>query len=106
MERGFDAKNLYALRGGLAAWGAAGYAMESGPSAEPEALTSPDQIDRVGPAEARALADRGDAVIYDVRSQASYDEKHVEGALALPEEDLESLVATVPKDKHLILYCV
>ena len=114
-QRGYDGQKLHALLGGYTAWQNAGYPVETGqapvseaptPVATPIALTSPDQIERMGPAEARVLMERGDALLYDVRPRAVSEEKHAEGALSLPEEELGNLVASVPQDKQLILYCV
>jgi len=67
-------------------------------------FTSPAQVARVSPTVAKARVDRGDAVLYDVRARTAYDASHAAGALALPEDELDSLFSSLPADKDLILY--
>ena len=122
-QRGYDARNLHALLGGLDAWEKVGYPIgvsEAAPKVSatvPEATTSsetstsPDasrpsgEIQRIGPAEAKALLDGGEALLYDARARSAYDAKHAVGALPLPGGELDALIGEVPKDKLLILYC-
>jgi hypothetical protein len=40
----------------------------------------------------------------DVRSQAKYDAGHLEGAVAIPIDELETRLAEVLKDKRIIVY--
>lgn len=75
------------------------------PTAAPGVLTSSDDVQRIAPAEAKALLDAGQAVLYDVRSAESYQASHAAGALSLPYNEIESLLPTLPRDKILILYC-
>ena len=108
-QRGYDAQNLHALLGGLEAWEAANYPIEgkvaSDLSAPPEVSRPSDEVQRIDPVEAKALMDKGDALLYDVRSLAAYDARHAAGAFPLPEGDLGEYVANLPRDKLLILYC-
>ena len=69
-----------------------------------QAIAFPEQVQRIKPAEAKALLDRGEAVLYDTRSFEAYREKHATGAISLPEAEQKTLVATVPTDKVLIFY--
>jgi len=68
-------------------------------------LTSADQVQRIAPAEAKALVDQGEAVLYDARPLESYQTKHAAGAISLPEDQIQSQFSSLPKDKILILYC-
>ncbi len=68
-------------------------------------LTSEDQVQRIAPAEAKALVDQGKAVLYDVRSEELYNARHAAGAQSLPFAEIEARLAGLPKDKVLILYC-
>jgi hypothetical protein len=68
-------------------------------------LDSADQIKRISAAEAKALLDRGEALIYDTRSAEAYQSKHIPQARSLPEGDVTQLASTLPKDKTLIFYC-
>jgi len=67
-------------------------------------LASADQVQRIRPAEARAMLDKGEALLYDVRSRGAYQVRHATGAIALPEAELDGLANTLPKNKALVLY--
>ena len=77
----------------------------TGSQGEALEITSPDQVLRISAADARALVDRGDAVLYDVRTAQAYRDLHVVGAVSFPEADLDSLYDTLPADKSLIFCC-
>ena len=68
-------------------------------------ITSPGQAQRISGDDAKALLDRGEAVLYDVRVSPAYEAKHVAGAISFPEAELDTLVNTLPADKTLIFYC-
>lgn len=68
-------------------------------------LTSEEQVQRITSAEAKALLDQGKAVLYDVRSEDAFKERHAAGAISLPFTEIEARLASIPKDKILILYC-
>jgi rhodanese-related sulfurtransferase len=59
--------------------------------------------------EARQMAEKGEAVIIDVRQQQYYEEGHIPGALLMPLDNLEKLVrsgrAPIMTSDMLILYC-
>jgi hypothetical protein len=64
-----------------------------------------DGVRRVPIAESRAMAERGEAVIYDVRDQRAYEANHVKGAKLVPLDEVEARAAEFPKDKLVITYC-
>ena len=66
---------------------------------------SPQQVQRIYPAEARALVDEGKALLVDVRGRPDYAAKHAEGALSFPEDEIDPLVGTLPEDRELVFYC-
>lgn len=68
------------------------------------ALTSPEQVQRIQPAEAKALLDKGMALLYDTRSAEAYRAKHASGAQSFPEAEQETLVGDLPPDRALIFY--
>jgi len=51
-----------------------------------------------------------DRIIIDVREPAEYNNSHVEGAINLPParlmRGLPEVLASVPKDSEIILYCL
>ena len=68
-------------------------------------VNTPANVQRITPADAWDLVQRGKAVLYDTRSAESFDVSHAAGALSIPEEDAPELVSRLPKDKALIFYC-
>ncbi len=67
----------------------------TGPGAEPMSLA--EAVDR---------RDRGEAVIVDVRSRASFAEGHIPGALSIPLDELDQHVGELRALQRLpILYC-
>lgn len=44
-------------------------------------------------------------VLVDVREKHEWDEGHIEGAIFAPLSELFSYMDSLPKDKHLYLYC-
>lgn len=67
--------------------------------------TSTADVQRIGPEEAIALINQGQAILYDTRSAASYAASHATGAISLPTDELQTRLASLPQDKVLIFYC-
>ena len=67
--------------------------------------TPASQVQRITAEDTRALLEKGQAVLYDVRSAEAYQGRHAVGAISFPEAQLETSLATVPVDKKLIYYC-
>lgn len=44
-------------------------------------------------------------MVIDVRSAEAYAEGHIKGAVNLPEANIDSVVAQIPKDKLVVAYC-
>lgn len=65
----------------------------------------PDVVRRVTVNEAKAMADRGEAVIVDVRTKDQYEGGHIEGSISVPRGEIASRLGDLPKDKLLIFYC-
>jgi rhodanese-related sulfurtransferase len=68
-------------------------------------LTSPEDVQRISPAEAKALLDSGAALLYDARTAAQYDVSHAAGAISFPEADAPARLGELPDDRDLIFYC-
>ena len=63
------------------------------------------RLGKVAPAEAKALVKAG-AKLVDVRSRAEFQGGHIEGAINVPVQDLESHVESLgPKDAVYVVYC-
>jgi rhodanese-related sulfurtransferase len=68
-------------------------------------LASTDDVQRITPAEAKALVDGGRAVLYDTRAAEAYRIRHAAGAVSLPEAEVPGRLDELPSDKALIFYC-
>jgi 3-mercaptopyruvate sulfurtransferase SseA len=62
-------------------------------------------IERVTLEEAKAAFDSGAAVFVDVRSESSYAERHIPGALSIPANIIESRMDELDPDQWIITYC-
>lgn len=78
------------LKGGFAAWKAAGKEVDS-----VQRIPSEDLAARYGPG----------LMIIDVRKKSEYDSEHVVGAVNIPLNELNRHLAEIPKDKPFILHC-
>ena len=72
---------------------------------KPAAAAPAEDVRRIEIAEARAMAERGEAVIYDVRDQHTYEAGHITGAKLIPFAEVAARAAEFPKDKLVITYC-
>lgn len=91
-------RQVHVLEGGIPTWKQAGYAMES-----------IERIPRGSIQSVRAqslkqmLTERKDILLVDVRSEKSYKEGHIEGALNIPLYRLSSRYAEIPLDRMVVL---
>lgn len=74
------------------------------PSATPVAALTAKDVQRITPADAKALLDNGTAVLYDARSAKAYRSKHAAGAISFPEADIATRYSELPADKTFIFY--
>lgn len=73
----------------------------AGPPKAPAVTAAPTKV--TGD-QARALVSAG-AKLIDVRTVEEFSAGHIEGAVNIPVQDLESRLAEVPKDRPVIVYC-
>jgi 3-mercaptopyruvate sulfurtransferase SseA len=66
---------------------------------------APDGARRVTSAELKDLLDRNEAVVIDVRNEASYNLGHIRGAKLIPEAEVVSHISELPKNKLIVTYC-
>lgn len=66
-------------------------------------LTAQD-VQRITPADAKALLDAGEAVLYDVRSVDEYATLHAAGAFSFPESEVVTRLEELPAAKDLVFY--
>jgi hypothetical protein len=69
------------------------------------AAPAADGVRRMTIQEARAAADAGQAIIYDVRTKEAFATGHIKGARLAPHDEVERHLSEFPKDKLIITYC-
>jgi predicted sulfurtransferase len=74
-------------------------------SASPAAQAPNDGARRVTTAELQQLLANNQAVVIDVRNEASYNAGHIHGSKLIPEADLPNHLSELPKDKLIVTYC-
>ena len=100
--------NVQVMEGGLVAWQAKGYAIESGTPVATRIAYVPKPRPGSVPAEQfskYALALPADVVILDVRNKDEANAGMIKGALLIPDEELSARMAEVPKDKLIVTHC-
>jgi hypothetical protein len=80
---------------------------QNAPGANAAAPVQPpaDIVRRVTVTETKAMTDRGEAVVVDVRTKEQFDGGHIKGALSIPRSELTKRAGELPKDKLIIFYC-
>ncbi|HEY6120177.1 MAG TPA: rhodanese-like domain-containing protein [Pyrinomonadaceae bacterium] len=64
-----------------------------------------DGVRRITTVEAQDLLAKNQAVIFDVRTQAAYDQGHVRGAKLIPYAEVANRLDEFPRNKTIITYC-
>ena len=95
------------LTGGLVAWQAAGYPIETGATATKVAYVPKPRPGSVPVAEFQKIATSppADVLILDVRNQDEANAGMIKGAMLMPDEELAARLAEVPKDKKIVTHC-
>ena len=73
----------------------------------PAPATAPpaDGARRVTVAELKDLLDKNEAVVIDVRNEASYNAGHIRGAKLIPEAEVINRTNELPRNKFIVTYC-
>jgi flagellar basal body-associated protein FliL len=61
-------------------------------------------VPRISVQETKEGLETGQIVVVDVRSQASYDNSHIAGALSIPEGEIDARLDELPRDKDVVFY--
>ncbi|MDQ1707560.1 MAG: hypothetical protein QOJ88_771 [Pyrinomonadaceae bacterium] len=77
----------------------------AGPIASAPAPVPADGARRVTTAEVKELLDRNEAVVIDVRNEASYNAGHIRGSKLIPEAEVINHLDELPKNKLIVTYC-
>ena len=65
----------------------------------------PDGARRITIPELEELMKNGQALVVDVRNQASYDIGHIPGSRLIPAGEILNHVNELPRDKMIVTYC-
>lgn len=64
------------------------------------------RLARISTAELKRLIDRGEApVVVDVRTRASYQTRHIPGALRITFDEIDNRLASLPREGEIVVYC-
>ena len=55
--------------------------------------------------QAKQMIDNNEVFLLDVRTQEEFDEGYIEGAILIPDYELESRLSEVPEDEKILVYC-
>lgn len=75
------------------------------PAAPATAPPPADGVRRVTTAELKDMLDRNEAVVIDVRNEASYNVGHIRGSKLIPENEVINHINEFPKNKLIVTYC-
>jgi len=64
-----------------------------------------DGARRITTAELKDLLAKNQAVVIDVRNEASYNAGHISGAKLIPEAEILNHIDELPKNKLIVTYC-
>jgi rhodanese-related sulfurtransferase len=73
--------------------------------ASPAAPAAADGARRVTVAELKDFLAKNQAVVIDVRNEASYNAGHITGAKLIPEAEILNRMDELPKNKLIVTYC-
>ncbi len=51
------------------------------------------------------MLDKNEAVVIDVRNEASFNSGHIRGAKLIPEAEVLNHINELPKNKLIVTYC-
>lgn len=77
----------------------------SGPAGPTAAAPPADGVRRVTVSELEGLLANNEAVVIDVRNQASYDVGHIRGSKLIPEAEVVTRTDELPRNKLIVTYC-
>jgi len=106
---GAGQQNVLVLEGGLIGWQSAGYTIDSGLAAATQIAYAPKPRAGSLPADEFAKLARNtptEVLILDVRNPDEANAGMIKGALLIPDEELATRMAEVPKSKRIVTHCL
>jgi hypothetical protein len=80
-------------------------ATRTAPPATEQTQPGTADIVRISVEEAKAMADRGEAVFVDTRSPVTFEQAHITGAISMSSAEIAARYAELPVGKVAIFYC-
>ncbi len=77
----------------------------SDPKTTPSQPDHKDGVRRITTSELKELMEKGEAFVVDVRTEASYKNGHIKGAVLIPTKDVARRSKELPRDKTIVTYC-
>ena len=74
-------------------------------AATPQTKATDDGVRRITATELRDLLSKGQAVVVDVRNEASFKAGHIRGAKLIPTNEFLNRINELPRDKTIVTYC-
>ena len=74
-------------------------------SPAPPQSSPADNARRITAEELYKLWEKGDVLIIDTRTEPSYKESHIKGAILIPAGDVLAKADELPRDKMIVAYC-
>ena len=76
------------------------------PPADFKIPASTSEVPRLTAEELKKLLDAGEEIVVaDTRGKTSYDYQHLAGAISVPENEVNSHLNELPKNKDIVFYC-
>ena len=75
------------------------------PAGAPPQAAPADGARRISISELKDLLARDEAVVVDVRNQASYEQGHIKGARLIPLNEVVDHLNDLPRNKLIVTYC-
>lgn len=64
-----------------------------------------NELKRISTQQAKAIIEQKDTVIIDIRDAMSFNQSHIEGAVLLDNNNVDTFIENTPKDISIIVYC-
>jgi 3-mercaptopyruvate sulfurtransferase SseA len=64
-----------------------------------------DGVRRITVTELQQLLAKNEAFVVDVRTDYSFNEGHIRGAILIPHDEIQKRVADLPHNKLIVTYC-
>ena len=65
-----------------------------------------EEVPRISPAQLKERLDAGEEIlVVDARSAGEYAQRHIQGSISVPLDEVESRLDEFPRDQEIVFYC-